>query len=75
MVERSFVTKGRSVTHLEDLDNAFGAAERIDLDALPNTSLTADIFRGLIENAGDLDRSGLLVELECRNAVRSSVKS
>lgn len=67
MVERDFVTKGRSVTHLKDLDNALDAAERIDLQALPYTALTADLFRGLIANAGDLDHSGLLVELERRN--------
>jgi 3-hydroxyisobutyrate dehydrogenase-like beta-hydroxyacid dehydrogenase len=73
MVERDFVTKGRSVTHLKDLDNALDAAERIDLDALPYTALTADLFRGLIENAGDLDHSGLLVELERRNAVDSPI--
>src|SRR4051812_33378591 len=55
MVERDFVTKGRSVTHLKDLDNALNAAERLALDAVPYTALTADLFRGLIENAGDLD--------------------
>lgn len=71
MVERDFITKGRSVTHLKDLDNALDAAERIDLDILPYTALTADLFRGLIENAGDLDHSGLLVELERRNAQTS----
>jgi 2-hydroxy-3-oxopropionate reductase len=71
MVERDFATKGRSVTHLKDLDNALDAAERIALDALPYTSLTADLFRGLIENAGDLDHSGLLVELERRNSASS----
>jgi 3-hydroxyisobutyrate dehydrogenase-like beta-hydroxyacid dehydrogenase len=75
MVERDFATKGRSVTHLKDLDNALDAAERIELDALPYTALTADLFRGLIENAGDLDHSGLLVELERRNALGSSIKS
>jgi len=73
MVERDFVTKGRSVTHLKDLDNALDAAERIDLDALPYTALTADLFRGLIANAGDLDHSGLLVELERRNAADSPI--
>jgi 3-hydroxyisobutyrate dehydrogenase-like beta-hydroxyacid dehydrogenase len=67
MVERDFVTKGRSVTHLKDLDNALDAAERIDVETLPYTALTADLFRGLIENTGDLDHSGLLVELERRN--------
>jgi 2-hydroxy-3-oxopropionate reductase len=72
MVERDFVTKGRSVTHLKDLDNALDAADRLDLAALPYTAATADLFRGLIQNAGDLDHSGLLVELERRNGVESA---
>jgi 3-hydroxyisobutyrate dehydrogenase-like beta-hydroxyacid dehydrogenase len=67
MVERDFVTKGRSVTHLKDLDNALDAAGRLTMDAVPYTALTADLFRGLIDNAGDLDHSGLLVGLERRN--------
>ena len=69
MVERDFATKGRSVTHLKDLDNALDAAGRLALDDVPYTALTADLFRGLIENAGDLDHSGLLVELERRNGI------
>jgi len=69
MVERDFVTKGRSVTHLKDLDNALDAARRLALDTVPYTTLTADLFRGLIENTGDLDHSGLLVELQRRNSI------
>ena len=67
MVERDFETRGRSVTHLKDLDNALDAGSRLTLDALPYTTLTADLFRGLIDHAGDLDHSGLIVELERRN--------
>lgn len=67
MVERDFTTKGRSVTHLKDIDNALDAAERLGLAATPFTAATADLFRGLLANAGDLDHSGLLVELERRN--------
>lgn len=68
MVERDFVTKGRSVTHLKDIDNALSAAEGLGLD-LPFSGLLADLFRGLLANAGDLDHSGLLVELERRNGL------
>jgi 2-hydroxy-3-oxopropionate reductase len=71
MVERDFVTKGRSVTHLKDLDNALDAADRLGVAAAPYTALTADLFRGLLEHAGDLDHSGLLVELERRNGIRN----
>lgn len=69
MVERDFATKGRSVTHLKDLDNALDAAGRLALDEIPYTTLTVDLFRGLIETAGDLDHCGLLVELERRNKI------
>ena len=71
MVDRDFVTKGRSVTHLKDLDNALDAAERLGVDATPYTAATADLFRGLLANAGDLDHSGLLVELERRNGIQN----
>ena len=70
MVERDFVTKGRSVTHLKDLDNALDAAERLGLAETPFTAATAGLFRGLLEHAGDLDHSGLLVELERRNGIQ-----
>jgi 3-hydroxyisobutyrate dehydrogenase-like beta-hydroxyacid dehydrogenase len=69
MIDRDFVTRGRSVTHLKDLDNALDAAHRLDVGAVPYTALTADLFRGLLGNAGDLDHSGLLVELERRNGI------
>jgi 2-hydroxy-3-oxopropionate reductase len=67
MVERDFDTKGRSITHLKDLDNALDAALQLDMAVTPYTALTAELFRGLIQNSGDLDHSGLLVELERRN--------
>jgi hypothetical protein len=35
----------------------------------PYTALTADLFRGLIDTAGDLDHSGLIAELERRNGI------
>lgn len=67
MIARDFTTRGRSVTHLKDLDNALDAGRRLDLAEIPYTALTAGLFRGLLEHAGDLDHSGLLVELERRN--------
>ncbi|MBR0936065.1 NAD(P)-dependent oxidoreductase [Bradyrhizobium jicamae] len=69
MIDRDFVTKGRSVTHLKDLDNALDAARRLEIPTVPFTALTADLFRGLLANAGDLDHSGLIVELERRNGI------
>ncbi|ACL62722.1 NAD(P)-dependent oxidoreductase [Methylobacterium nodulans] len=69
MIERDFATRGRSVTHLKDLDNALDAAGALDVAAVPYTALTADLFRGLLTNAGDLDHSGLILELERRNGI------
>jgi 3-hydroxyisobutyrate dehydrogenase-like beta-hydroxyacid dehydrogenase len=67
MLARDFVTKGRSVTHLKDIDNALDAAQRLGLGHTPYTQATADLFRGLLKNFGDLDHSGLFTELERRN--------
>jgi hypothetical protein len=39
--------------------------------AAPYMALKADLFRGLIENTGDLDQSRLFVELERRNSIAS----
>jgi 2-hydroxy-3-oxopropionate reductase len=69
MARRDFVTRGRSVTHLKDIDNALDAAATLDLQDCPYSALTADLFRGLLANAGDLDHSGLLVEIERRNGI------
>jgi 3-hydroxyisobutyrate dehydrogenase-like beta-hydroxyacid dehydrogenase len=69
MIERDFATKGRTVTHLKDLDNALDAAHRLEIDAVLYTALTADLFHGLLDTAGDLDHSGLIVELERRNRI------
>ena len=57
------------MTHLKDLDNALDAARRLDIDSVPYTALTADLFRGLLDTAGDLDHSGLIAELERRNGI------
>ena len=69
MTRRDFVTRGRSVTHLKDIDNALDAASQLDLTGCPYTALTADLFRGLIKHSGDLDHSALLVEIERRNGI------
>lgn len=71
MIERDFATKGRSVTHLKDIDNALSAARELGLD-LPFSGVLADLFRGLLATAGDLDHSGLLVELERRNGLNGA---
>lgn len=72
MVARDFDTKGRSVTHLKDLDNALEAATRLDVPHTPFTALAADLFRGLLAHEGDLDHSALLLETERRNPAKAA---
>jgi 2-hydroxy-3-oxopropionate reductase len=69
MIERNLEAKARSTTHLKDLENALDAAALLTIDTLPFTSLTADLFRGLLQHSGDLDHSGLFVEVERRNGM------
>jgi 3-hydroxyisobutyrate dehydrogenase-like beta-hydroxyacid dehydrogenase len=69
MGRRDVVTRGRLATHQKDLDNALDAAGRLSLNDCPCTVLTAALFRGLLATAGDLDHSGLLVEIERRNGL------
>ncbi|MBE9605459.1 NAD(P)-dependent oxidoreductase [Acetobacteraceae bacterium H6797] len=66
MAERDFTTRGRSVTHLKDLDNALDTADKLHIGALPFTDLTASLFRDLLAHEGDLDHSALLLPLERR---------
>ena len=67
MVAGDYATRGRSVTHLKDLDNALDAAVDLGLADLPLTQATAGLFRGLLAHEGDLDHAALLLELERRN--------
>ncbi|NVO16291.1 MAG: NAD(P)-dependent oxidoreductase [Rhodoplanes sp.] len=67
MIRRDFTLKGRSVTHLKDLDNALDAARTLGLGFTPFTAATEELFRGLLEHFGDLDHSGLFAEIERRN--------
>lgn len=67
MIARDFATKGRTVTHLKDLDNARATAETLGFTA-PVLDLTADLFRSLTKHHGDPDHSALILEIERRNA-------
>lgn len=66
MVEKAFETKGRSVTHLKDMDNALAAAADTGFDA-PLTAQVADMFRDLLAVEGDLDHSALYKVLDRRS--------
>jgi 2-hydroxy-3-oxopropionate reductase len=67
MVARDFVTRGRTVTHLKDLDNAEDAARRLGFTA-PMLRETTALFRGLNATEGDPDHSAVILEIERLNA-------
>ncbi len=67
MVDRAFETKGRSVTHLKDIDNALAAAAETGFDA-PLTRQVGDLFRDLLAVEGDLDHSALYLVLDRRSS-------
>ena len=70
MVERDFAPRGRMTVQLKDLDNALITAQEIGFDA-PITALFDTLYRDGVEHGlGQLDHSGLFVELASRNAMQ-----
>lgn len=70
MVERDFAPRGRMTVQLKDLDNALITAQEIGFDA-PITTLFDTLYRDGVEHGlGQLDHSGLFVELASRNAMQ-----
>ncbi|MEO0383827.1 MAG: NAD(P)-dependent oxidoreductase [Pseudomonadota bacterium] len=66
MVDRDFTTRGRTVTHLKDLDNACDAAQQMGFHA-PVLQQVTSLFQGLTTHEGDPDHSALLLEIERLN--------
>lgn len=63
MIDRDFETRGRSVTHLKDLDNALATAQELGFHGSLLDRATA-LFRGLVDHQGDPDHSAVLLEIE-----------
>lgn len=70
MIERDFATRGRASVQLKDLANAQETAAKLGV-ATAYSDLSATLFRSLVEHAGDIDHSGLLLELERRSGSAS----
>ncbi|MNW09624.1 tartronate semialdehyde reductase [compost metagenome] len=69
MVDRDFAPRGRMTVQLKDLRNALATAADIGFDA-PITGLFEQLYADSIAHGlGDLDHSGLFVELASRNAM------
>lgn len=70
MVERDFAPRGRMAVQLKDMRNALATAGEIGFDA-PITALFERLYaEGVDHGLGELDHSGLFVELASRNAMQ-----
>ncbi len=70
MVERDFAPHGRMTVQLKDMRNALATAGEIGFDA-PITQLFEALYaEGVEHGLGELDHSGLFVELASRNAMQ-----
>lgn len=69
MVDRDFITHARLAIQLKDMRNALATAEEIGFEA-PITALFERLYaEGAEHGLGDLDHSGLFVELASRNGM------
>ena len=70
MVKHDFAPRGRMTVQLKDMRNATATAEEIGFDA-PITALFEQLYAdGVAHGLGELDHSGLFVELASRNAMQ-----
>jgi 2-hydroxy-3-oxopropionate reductase len=70
MVQRDFAPRAKIAIQLKDMRNALATAEEIGFDA-PVTGLFEQLYAQAAEHGlGDLDHSGLFVELASRNGLR-----
>lgn len=70
MVERDFAARGKMTVQLKDMRNAMATAQEIGFDA-PITALFEQLYADGVEHGlGELDHSGLFVELASRNAMQ-----
>lgn len=69
MVERDFTSRARLAIQLKDMRNALATAEEIGFEA-PVTRLFEQLYAdGIQHGLGELDHSGLFVELASRNGM------
>lgn len=70
MVERDFTKRAAMTVQLKDMRNALATAQEIGFDA-PVTTLFETLYaQGVEHGLGELDHSGLFVELASRNALQ-----
>lgn len=70
MVHRDFAPRGSMKTQLKDMRNVLATAREIGFDAPVTTLFEALYAQGIEHGLGELDHSGLFVELASRNAMQ-----
>jgi 2-hydroxy-3-oxopropionate reductase len=64
MIDKDFSPKGRTATHLKDMNNILSCAKNFNLH-LPVSTLIKDMYNNLVKNGhGDKDHSSLYKEIE-----------
>ncbi len=64
MIKKDFTPKGKTSTHLKDMNNILGCAKNFNLH-LPISTLVKDMYNNLVKNGhGNEDHSSLYKELE-----------
>ena len=67
MIEKDFSPKGKTSTHLKDMNNILDCANNFNTH-LPISNLVKEMYRTLVENDhGDKDHSSLYMEIERMN--------
>ncbi|WP_181701605.1 NAD(P)-dependent oxidoreductase [Chthonobacter albigriseus] len=66
MIARTFQPGGRTSSQIKDLENAAAAAASVGAD-MPFATLAMGLFRDLLAHAGDVDHSGLWIEIDRRS--------
>ena len=67
MIKKDFTPKGKTSTHLKDMNNILGCEKNFDLH-LPISTLVKEMYNNLVKNGhGDQDHSSLYKEIERLN--------
>ncbi len=67
MIEKNFSPKGKTSTHLKDMNNILDCANNFNTH-LPISNLVKEMYKTLVENGhGDKDHSSLYMEIERMN--------
>ncbi|MEJ6772544.1 MAG: NAD-binding protein, partial [Pelagibacteraceae bacterium] len=67
MIEKNFAPRGKSITHLKDMNNILKCAEDVNVN-LPISNLIQDMYQNLVDRGlGNDDHSVLYKEIIERN--------